>query len=165
MHDELCFIPAVGDEGWIWMKVLIVELMRFLLWWMQQWSADAVSFMIDVPRSHLISHLSRDPSVIESLMHSCGSLPAAVVLKALNISHLHSHLFIHLVFGILQEKEKDKNKDRERDAKDKEKRSSNGHLFTAIMALPTTLCHQCNKPINTKDAFLCTSKSTSLIIE
>lgn len=132
---------------------------------MQQWSADAVSFMIDVPRSHLISHLSRDPSVIESLMHSCGSLPAAVVLKALNISHLHSHLFIHLVFGILQEKEKDKNKDRERDAKDKEKRSSNGHLFTAIMALPTTLCHQCNKPINTKDAFLCTSKSTSLIIE
>ncbi|XP_067235199.1 A-kinase anchor protein 13 isoform X5 [Chanodichthys erythropterus] len=56
-----------------------------------------------------------------------------------------------------KEKEKEKNKDRERDAKDKERRASNGHLFTAIMALPTTLCHQCNKPINTKDAFLCTN--------
>lgn len=32
----------------------------------QQWSADTVSFMMDVPRSHLISHLCRDPAVIES---------------------------------------------------------------------------------------------------
>ncbi|XP_051739351.1 A-kinase anchor protein 13 isoform X7 [Ctenopharyngodon idella] len=56
-----------------------------------------------------------------------------------------------------KEKEKEKNKERERDAKDKEKRSSSGHLFTAIMTVPTTLCHQCNKPINTKDAFLCTN--------
>ncbi|KAK7121702.1 hypothetical protein R3I93_022706 [Phoxinus phoxinus] len=56
-----------------------------------------------------------------------------------------------------KEKEKDKNKERDKDAKDKERRSSNGHLFTAIMALPTFLCHQCNKPINTKDAFLCTN--------
>ncbi|XP_077066494.1 A-kinase anchor protein 13 isoform X12 [Siphateles boraxobius] len=56
-----------------------------------------------------------------------------------------------------KEKEKDKNKERDKDAKDKERRSSNGHLFTAIMAMPTILCHQCNKPINTKDAFLCTN--------
>ncbi|CAM4734240.1 unnamed protein product [Leuciscus chuanchicus] len=59
-----------------------------------------------------------------------------------------------------KEKEKDKNKERDKDAKDKEKRSSNGHLFTAIMAIPTILCHQCNKPINTKDAFLCTNCNT-----
>ncbi|XP_051739358.1 A-kinase anchor protein 13 isoform X14 [Ctenopharyngodon idella] len=59
--------------------------------------------------------------------------------------------------GLVEEKEKEKNKERERDAKDKEKRSSSGHLFTAIMTVPTTLCHQCNKPINTKDAFLCTN--------
>uniref|UniRef100_A0A673I0L3 Uncharacterized protein n=1 Tax=Sinocyclocheilus rhinocerous TaxID=307959 RepID=A0A673I0L3_9TELE len=62
------------------------------------------------------------------------------------------------------EKEKDKNKERERDAKDKERRTSNGHLFTAIMTIPTIPCQQCNKPINTKDAFLCTSKSTLLVI-
>ncbi|XP_056106774.1 A-kinase anchor protein 13 isoform X8 [Rhinichthys klamathensis goyatoka] len=59
-----------------------------------------------------------------------------------------------------KEKEKDKNKERDKDAKDKERRSSNGHLFTAIMAIPTILCHQCNKPINTKDAFLCTNCNT-----
>ncbi|XDV53176.1 hypothetical protein PO909_021750 [Leuciscus waleckii] len=62
--------------------------------------------------------------------------------------------------GLGEEKEKDKNKERDKDAKDKEKRSSNGHLFTAIMAIPTILCHQCNKPINTKDAFLCTNCNT-----
>ncbi|XP_050956356.1 A-kinase anchor protein 13 isoform X2 [Labeo rohita] len=56
-----------------------------------------------------------------------------------------------------KEKEKDKNKERERDAKDKERRASNGHLFTAVMPVPTIPCHQCNKPINTKDAFLCTN--------
>uniref|UniRef100_A0A8C2KP92 A-kinase anchoring protein 13 n=1 Tax=Cyprinus carpio TaxID=7962 RepID=A0A8C2KP92_CYPCA len=56
-----------------------------------------------------------------------------------------------------KEKEKDKNKERERDAKDKEKRASNGHLFTAIMTIPTIPCQQCNKPINTRDAFLCTN--------
>ncbi|XP_016383730.1 A-kinase anchor protein 13-like [Sinocyclocheilus rhinocerous] len=56
-----------------------------------------------------------------------------------------------------KEKEKDKNKERERDAKDKERRTSNGHLFTAIMTIPTIPCQQCNKPINTKDAFLCTN--------
>uniref|UniRef100_A0A8C1QH19 Phorbol-ester/DAG-type domain-containing protein n=1 Tax=Cyprinus carpio TaxID=7962 RepID=A0A8C1QH19_CYPCA len=55
------------------------------------------------------------------------------------------------------EKEKDKNKERERDAKDKERRTSNGHLFTAIMTVPTIPCHQCNKPINTREAFLCTN--------
>uniref|UniRef100_A0A8C1S6N8 A-kinase anchoring protein 13 n=1 Tax=Cyprinus carpio TaxID=7962 RepID=A0A8C1S6N8_CYPCA len=56
-----------------------------------------------------------------------------------------------------KEKEKDKNKERERDAKDKEKKASNGHLFTAIMTIPTIPCQQCNKPINTRDAFLCTN--------
>uniref|UniRef100_A0A672QBU2 Uncharacterized protein n=1 Tax=Sinocyclocheilus grahami TaxID=75366 RepID=A0A672QBU2_SINGR len=54
-------------------------------------------------------------------------------------------------------KEKDKNKERERDAKDKEKRASNGHLFTVVMTVPTIPCQQCNKPINTRDAFLCTN--------
>uniref|UniRef100_A0A671ST14 Uncharacterized protein n=1 Tax=Sinocyclocheilus anshuiensis TaxID=1608454 RepID=A0A671ST14_9TELE len=48
-------------------------------------------------------------------------------------------------------KEKDKNKERERDVKDKEKRASNGHLFTAVMTVPTIPCQQCNKPINTRD--------------
>ncbi|XP_073687693.1 A-kinase anchor protein 13 [Garra rufa] len=56
-----------------------------------------------------------------------------------------------------KEKEKDKNKERERDAKDKERRALNGHLFTAVMPVPTIPCHQCSKPINTKDAFLCTN--------
>ncbi|XP_051545619.1 A-kinase anchor protein 13-like isoform X2 [Myxocyprinus asiaticus] len=56
-----------------------------------------------------------------------------------------------------KEKDKEKNKERERDAKDKEKRASSGHLFTAITTVPSIRCHQCNKPINTKDAFLCTN--------
>ncbi|XP_051978846.1 A-kinase anchor protein 13-like isoform X2 [Xyrauchen texanus] len=56
-----------------------------------------------------------------------------------------------------KEKEKEKNKERERDAKDKEKRASNGHIFTAVTTVPTVPCHQCNKPINTKDTFLCTN--------
>ncbi|KAA0724555.1 A-kinase anchor protein 13 [Triplophysa tibetana] len=56
-----------------------------------------------------------------------------------------------------KKEEKEKSKERERDAKDKEKRASNGHLFTAVMTVPIIPCHQCNKPINTKDAFLCTT--------
>ncbi|XP_056595354.1 A-kinase anchor protein 13 isoform X3 [Triplophysa dalaica] len=56
-----------------------------------------------------------------------------------------------------KKEEKEKSKERERDAKDKEKRASNGHLFTLVMTAPTIPCHQCNKPINTKDAFLCTT--------
>lgn len=56
-----------------------------------------------------------------------------------------------------QEKEKEKNKERERDAKDKERRASNGHLFTTVMTVPTIPCHQCNKLINTKDSILCTN--------
>ncbi|XP_057185247.1 A-kinase anchor protein 13 isoform X2 [Triplophysa rosa] len=56
-----------------------------------------------------------------------------------------------------KKEEKEKSKERERDAKDKERRASNGHLFTAVMTVPTITCHQCNKPINTKDAFLCTT--------
>uniref|UniRef100_A0A673LAX1 Uncharacterized protein n=1 Tax=Sinocyclocheilus rhinocerous TaxID=307959 RepID=A0A673LAX1_9TELE len=78
-------------------------------------------------------------------------------LKTLYITHLHSDLFIHLLACILQEK--DKNKERERDAKDKEKRASNGHLFTAVMTVPTIPCQQCNKPINTRD--FCTIFSVS----
>lgn len=86
-------------------------------------------------------------------------------LKALYITHRHSDLLIHLLACILQEKEKDKNKERERDAKDKEKRASNGHLFTMVMTVPTIPCQQCNKPINTRDAFLCTSKSALLVLK
>lgn len=56
-----------------------------------------------------------------------------------------------------KEKDKEKNKERERDARDKERRASHGHLFSASTTAPTVPCHQCNKPINTKDAFLCTS--------
>ncbi|XP_030642519.1 A-kinase anchor protein 13 [Chanos chanos] len=56
-----------------------------------------------------------------------------------------------------KEKDKEKNKDKERDAKEKEKRASNGHLFSAVTVAPGGPCHQCNKPINTKDAFMCTN--------
>ncbi|XP_051975678.1 A-kinase anchor protein 13-like isoform X3 [Xyrauchen texanus] len=61
-----------------------------------------------------------------------------------------------------KEKDKEKNKERERDAKDKEKRASSGHLFTAVTTVPSIRCHQCNKPINTKDAFLCTNCSAQV---
>ncbi|KAK6318397.1 hypothetical protein J4Q44_G00116880 [Coregonus suidteri] len=33
----------------------------------------------------------------------------------------------------------------------------NGHLFSSVNPAPSTTCHQCNKPIITKEAFLCTN--------
>ncbi|XP_070966161.1 A-kinase anchor protein 13 isoform X10 [Oncorhynchus clarkii lewisi] len=48
-----------------------------------------------------------------------------------------------------------KNKEKEKDSK--EKKTLNGHLFSSVNPAPSSNCHQCNKPINTKEAFLCTN--------
>ncbi|KAJ8247507.1 hypothetical protein GJAV_G00247190 [Gymnothorax javanicus] len=54
-----------------------------------------------------------------------------------------------------KEKDKDKSKDKEKEAK--EKKTVNGHHFSpAISSLPIQ-CYQCNKAVNTKDAFHCTN--------
>ncbi|KAM9568321.1 A-kinase anchor protein 13 isoform 20-T20 [Salvelinus alpinus] len=54
-----------------------------------------------------------------------------------------------------KEKDKDKGQGKEKDTK--EKKTLNGHLFSSVNPAPSTTCHQCNKPINTKEAFLCTN--------
>uniref|UniRef100_A0A673YJ85 A-kinase anchor protein 13-like n=1 Tax=Salmo trutta TaxID=8032 RepID=A0A673YJ85_SALTR len=54
-----------------------------------------------------------------------------------------------------KEKDKDKGQGKEKDTK--EKKTLNGHLFSSVNPAPFTTCHQCNKPINTKEAFLCTN--------
>ncbi|XP_031657893.1 A-kinase anchor protein 13 isoform X9 [Oncorhynchus kisutch] len=54
-----------------------------------------------------------------------------------------------------KEKDKDKSQGKEKDSK--EKKTLNGHLFSSVNPAPSTTCHQCNKPINTKEAFLCTN--------
>ncbi|XP_041746088.1 A-kinase anchor protein 13 isoform X2 [Coregonus clupeaformis] len=54
-------------------------------------------------------------------------------------------------------KEKEKAQGKEKDPKEKEKKNLNGHLFSSVNPAPSTTCHQCNKPIITKEAFLCTN--------
>ncbi|KAL7885295.1 hypothetical protein AOLI_G00055900 [Acnodon oligacanthus] len=54
-----------------------------------------------------------------------------------------------------EEKDREKNKD----GKEKDKRSSSGHLFSAVSTAPSSPCLQCSKPINTKDALQCTNCS------
>nr|XP_021333392.1 A-kinase anchor protein 13 isoform X1 [Danio rerio] len=56
-----------------------------------------------------------------------------------------------------REKEKEKNREKDREAKEREKKSVNGHLFTAVNSLHPALCQQCNKTLNTKDAVHCTN--------
>ncbi|XP_032906493.1 A-kinase anchor protein 13 isoform X3 [Amblyraja radiata] len=49
---------------------------------------------------------------------------------------------------------KHKNKEKEK-TKEKDKKSTNGHAFTAILAYGPPQCHQCNKNITTREAYLC----------
>ncbi|XP_070986773.1 A-kinase anchor protein 13-like isoform X1 [Oncorhynchus clarkii lewisi] len=54
-------------------------------------------------------------------------------------------------------KEKEKAQGKDKDPKEKEKKNLNGHLFSSVNPAPSSTCHQCNKPIITKEAFLCTN--------
>ncbi|KAM9503908.1 A-kinase anchor protein 13-like isoform 1-T1 [Salvelinus alpinus] len=54
-------------------------------------------------------------------------------------------------------KEKEKAQGKDKDSKEKEKKNLNGHLFSSVNPAPSATCHQCNKPIITKEAFLCTN--------
>ncbi|KAG9352340.1 hypothetical protein JZ751_020753, partial [Albula glossodonta] len=58
----------------------------------------------------------------------------------------------------LEEKDKDRSRDKEKEAKEREKRTLNGHLFSALNSALPVQCYQCNKAINTKDASYCTCK-------
>ncbi|KAI1889778.1 hypothetical protein AGOR_G00166440 [Albula goreensis] len=55
-----------------------------------------------------------------------------------------------------KEKDKDRSRDKEKEAKEREKRTLNGHLFSALNSALPVQCYQCNKAINTKDASYCT---------
>eukprot|EP00063_Salmo_salar_P029487 XP_014004322.1 PREDICTED: A-kinase anchor protein 13-like isoform X7 [Salmo salar] len=52
-------------------------------------------------------------------------------------------------------KEKEKAQGKDKDPKEKEKKNLNGHLFSSVNPAPSATCHQCNKPIITKESFLC----------
>ncbi|GCB73709.1 hypothetical protein scyTo_0002790 [Scyliorhinus torazame] len=52
-------------------------------------------------------------------------------------------------------KNKEKEKTKEKEVKDK--KTVNGHVFTAILAFRAPQCHQCNKAITSREAYLCTS--------
>ncbi|XP_038669297.1 LOW QUALITY PROTEIN: A-kinase anchor protein 13-like [Scyliorhinus canicula] len=54
-------------------------------------------------------------------------------------------------------KNKEKEKTKEKEGKDKDKKTVNGHSFTAILAFRAPQCHQCNKAITSREAYLCTS--------
>uniref|UniRef100_H2UP40 Uncharacterized protein n=1 Tax=Takifugu rubripes TaxID=31033 RepID=H2UP40_TAKRU len=53
-------------------------------------------------------------------------------------------------------------KDKEKDAKEKEKKVVNGHQFTPVGSVQGSQCSQCNKALNSKDAFHCTHCSASV---
>ncbi|XP_034029373.1 rho guanine nucleotide exchange factor 2 [Thalassophryne amazonica] len=55
----------------------------------------------------------------------------------------------------LKKKEKERLKEREKEAREREVRSSNGHLFTSLTVLSTTLCSSCNRSITAKEALSC----------
>uniref|UniRef100_H3B428 Phorbol-ester/DAG-type domain-containing protein n=1 Tax=Latimeria chalumnae TaxID=7897 RepID=H3B428_LATCH len=59
----------------------------------------------------------------------------------------------------LQEKGKDKDsikeKDRECKEKEKDKKTLNGHVFSAAPVIGPLQCHCCNKPFNSKESYLC----------
>uniref|UniRef100_A0A3P8XZG6 Uncharacterized protein n=1 Tax=Esox lucius TaxID=8010 RepID=A0A3P8XZG6_ESOLU len=51
----------------------------------------------------------------------------------------------------------EKGQGKDKDPKEKDRKPLNGHLFSSVNLAPSTTCHQCSKPINTKEAFLCTN--------
>ncbi|XP_053538155.1 A-kinase anchor protein 13 isoform X7 [Ictalurus punctatus] len=62
-------------------------------------------------------------------------------------------------FSYLKSKmsKKSKEKDRDKNKDGKEKKSSNGHLFSSTLTPPSSPCLQCSRPISTKDAVTCTN--------
>lgn len=70
-----------------------------------------------------------------------------------------NNFLIILFLNILSFQEKDKEKkDKEKDAKEKEKKVINGHQFTPVGSVQGSQCSQCNKALNSKEAFHCTRK-------
>ncbi|KAL0978008.1 hypothetical protein UPYG_G00164670 [Umbra pygmaea] len=57
-----------------------------------------------------------------------------------------------------KDQEKSLEKEERGEVKDRERRTLNGHQFSTVSTLTqVTSCHQCSKPFNTKEAFLCTN--------
>ncbi|XP_067827474.1 A-kinase anchor protein 13 isoform X2 [Heptranchias perlo] len=54
-------------------------------------------------------------------------------------------------------KNKEKEKSKEKEVKDKDKKTINGHVFSTILAFGSPQCHQCNKAITGREAYLCTN--------
>ncbi|XP_035388031.1 A-kinase anchor protein 13 isoform X2 [Electrophorus electricus] len=72
----------------------------------------------------------------------------------------------------MTKKNKEKDREKNKDGKEKEKWSTNGHIFSPASTPPHLFspastpppipCLQCNKPVNNKDALLCTSTDIHL---
>ncbi|XP_056134197.1 A-kinase anchor protein 13 isoform X2 [Lampris incognitus] len=61
-----------------------------------------------------------------------------------------------------REKEREKKAEKDRENKDKDKKTVNGHLFTAVCSVQANHCSQCNKVLHTKDVFQCTYCNASV---
>ncbi|XP_078386158.1 A-kinase anchor protein 13-like isoform X5 [Cetorhinus maximus] len=71
------------------------------------------------------------------------------------VSRTFSYLKNKMSSGKHKNKEKEKTKEKE--VKDKDKKTVNGHVFTTIIAYRAPQCHQCNKAVASREAYLCTS--------
>ncbi|XP_041031216.1 A-kinase anchor protein 13-like isoform X9 [Carcharodon carcharias] len=71
------------------------------------------------------------------------------------VSRTFSYLKNKMSSGKHKNKEKEKTKEKE--VKDKDKKTVNGHVFTTIIAYRSPQCHQCNKAVACREAYLCTS--------
>ncbi|XP_034143036.1 A-kinase anchor protein 13 isoform X4 [Esox lucius] len=91
---------------------------------------------------------------------SAGNLRAGLDGKSgTKVSRTFSYLK-NKMYKKTREKDREKSRDKEerKEAKDRERRTLNGHHFSTVSSqTQSSSCHQCSKPINTKEAFLCTN--------
>lgn len=65
------------------------------------------------------------------------------------------------VMLVFQEKEKDRRGEKERETKERDKKTSNGHLFTPVCPSAATCCQHCNKLLQNKESLHCSRKTFS----
>ncbi|KAM9568305.1 A-kinase anchor protein 13 isoform 4-T4 [Salvelinus alpinus] len=133
-----------------------------------------ISFSFSIPKSRTLFSIGSSSSDEEEVVRlgsyssTSGSLEYSISeedpgplrsytegRQGTKVSRTFSYLKSKMSTKKNKEKDKDKGQGKEKDTK--EKKTLNGHLFSSVNPAPSTTCHQCNKPINTKEAFLCTN--------
>ncbi|XP_045083081.1 A-kinase anchor protein 13-like isoform X3 [Coregonus clupeaformis] len=133
-----------------------------------------ISFSFSIPKSRTLFSIGSSSSDEEEVVRmgsfssTSGSLEYSISeedpgplqnytegRQGTKVSRTFSYLKSKMSTKKNKEKDKEKGQGKEKDTK--EKKTLNGHLFSSVNPAPSTTCHQCNKPINTKEAFLCTN--------